>query len=171
VLVAVQKEPWFRVLDVIVEGEKTGVNVIIAIMDESGGVVCKKHVDGGKTFHQVFHLTLVEKMVSPRFVFPRTTEPTEGHPSELESFQVEIANRLGEWAATIVIAFDRKNISTAAPRGNSQNGLVCQVTQRKEKVRTAFWNVVHHVFVVRDDEEIHRDSKVTSTLRKATRNG
>jgi len=110
-LMAMKEKLRFYSLDVTVEGGKSDVDIVVAVVDQSRRVVGYENVHGRKCVQQARNLRLLKQIVATGFVFPGTTETSKLESSKLMDAEVQILDWGRKRGAGIVIAFYGEDFS------------------------------------------------------------
>ena len=78
---AVKHDPWFGALNVVVECDKSDVDVLVSLVYQPRRIVRDKNIDGGKRVERSFDFGLFVKKMSTRFVAPSAIEAAESQTS------------------------------------------------------------------------------------------
>lgn len=155
VLVAMKHQLRFRTGDVVGESNKTVVDLVFTVVHVPGRIVGEKNVHWRKVCHLLLHLELLEQIIALWLVLPRTTKTAECDTAKRERCQVHIADGCAKRRTGIVIAFDRKNLTTTATACNLQDDIVGHIAKRHKKIGWTIGNLTSDRIVIRNDEEIH----------------
>lgn len=133
-LMTVKKPTRVRTVDVAIERGKADMNLIVAIVDHTRGVVCDEHVDARKRTKGGLNLGLFEKIVTFRLIFPGAAKPAEGNAVNGMSAEMQIDHWCLERCTAIVVAFDRENVPAATALSRSKNNFIRQVATGDEDI-------------------------------------
>lgn len=128
VLMAVKKDFWAGSLDIIIEGIKSQMDIVLPIMDMPGRIVSNKNVDAGKRREHGGDFLLLKKKVAFGLVLPCPGEPSENKAPRFNNIEVKIMDRRRKDARRIVVSFDCEDLSATNALSHFKNGLVGNIS-------------------------------------------
>ena len=160
VLMPVEEESRLRSHDVGVEGGEADVNLVVAVMDQPGRVVCHEDIHWGERVQVVLDFVLLEQVIALGLVFPRAAKAAKCYTAELKGGQVEVADGGTKWRAGVMVAFHGDDFTTGALGGDTEDDVVRQVAAADEQVGVGFGDLSAYEFIVCNDQQVHWDGMV-----------